>query len=175
MRTLLASALTAFLLSPIASAADSTETSTKPDTVEVKMDPTRGETKAKPDSTESKKKLDIVTTKSGLRYADLVSGKGSEAKMGSKAEVHYTLWFDQEGEKGKKIQSSKDGGKTFVCTVGQNLIAGWSEGMVGMKAGGTRQLWVPYELGYGESGHPAGIPPKQNLIFEIELVKMVKQ
>jgi folate-dependent tRNA-U54 methylase TrmFO/GidA len=72
---------------------------------------------------------------------------------------------------GKRLQSSKDRGQTFTCTLGQNLIEGWSEGMVGMKEGGTRRLFVPWKLGYGERGMGSMIPAKADLVFEIDFVK----
>ena len=115
----------------------------------------------------------IVTTKSGLRYEDLVVGKGPEAKNGDKVVVHYTLWLDNNGQKGTMIQSSKQGGQSFPFTVGQpGLIDGWNEGMLGMKAGGTRRLYIPSNLGYGRQGRPPVIPPSADLIFEIELLQI---
>lgn len=115
----------------------------------------------------------IVTTKSGLKYEDLVAGTGAEAANGQKVLVHYTLWHDVNGQKGEKIQSSKDGGQPFPFTVGQpGLIDGWNEGMVGMKVGGTRRLYIPSNLGYGPQGRPPIIPPNANLIFEIELLQV---
>ncbi len=127
------------------------------------------------EATEEAEALEMFTTESGVRYQDLVVGKGVKAAYGMRAECHYTLWFaDSTGlVKGKRFQSSKDRGKTFTCTVGQRLIKGWSDGMVGMKEGGTRLLYVPWQLGYGEKGRPP-LPGKQNLIFEIEFVRQVK-
>ncbi len=125
--------------------------------------------------TKEAKELEMFTTESGVRYQDLVVGKGVVAKYGMKAECHYTLWFaDSTGlVKGKRFQSSKDRGKTFTCTIGQGLIKGWSDGMVGMKEGGTRLLYVPWQLGYGEKGRPP-LPGKQNLIFELDFIRQVK-
>ncbi|RME22574.1 MAG: FKBP-type peptidyl-prolyl cis-trans isomerase [Candidatus Zixiibacteriota bacterium] len=112
-------------------------------------------------------------TESGVRYQDLVVGKGKECKMGSQVECHYTLWFaDSTGKKIKRFQSSKDTGRTFRCTLGYRLIKGWSDGMVGMKEGGTRRLIIPPELGYGKGGGP--IPPNQWLVFEIDFLKLIK-
>jgi len=155
------------LLATSAFAGDSTKADASSDSVSAQ--PEKTATKKQKDSVETK----LITTESGLQYLDLVVGEGKVAKNLMKVTCHYTLWFDEGNcEKGKKIQSSKDGaGTPFDCTIGQNLIPGWSEGMIGMKEGGTRELHVPYKLGYGERGHPAGIPGKQDLIFEIDFIK----
>jgi FKBP-type peptidyl-prolyl cis-trans isomerase len=114
---------------------------------------------------------EIMTTGSGLRYMDLVVGEGTVADNGMAVDVHYTLWLDANGEKGRKIDSSHDRGQLFPFTVGQaGLIAGWNQGMLGMKPGGTRRLYVPSDLGYGPNGRPPMIPGNADLIFEIELV-----
>ena len=129
-----------------------------------KADQAEAETPAEPE---------IITNPSGLRYQDLVVGEGKEAVKGMRVECHYTLWLaDSTGlGKGKRLQSSKDRGKTFECKIGYRLIQGWSEGMEGMKEGGTRLLFVPWRLGYGERGMGAMIPGKSDLVFEIEFVK----
>ena len=133
---------------------------------------------SKADSVEAKIKVDssgtelnFITTESGLKYSDLVVGTGKEAVNGMKVDCHYTLWFaDENGVKGKMVQSSKDSGNSFSFVVGaKGLIEGWNEGMLGMKEGGTRMLIIPPELGYGQGGGP--IPPNQTLIFELEFLK----
>jgi peptidylprolyl isomerase len=114
--------------------------------------------------------LKLTALPTGVKYYDIVEGKGVVCKLGTKVQVHYTLWFaDEKGEKGKRFQSSKDGGKPFDCTLGQRLIPGWSDGMVGMKEGGTRLLVIPPDQGYGQGGGP--IPANSTLIFEIEYLK----
>jgi FKBP-type peptidyl-prolyl cis-trans isomerase len=128
--------------------------------------------------TEKPKEPEMITNESGLRYQDLAVGEGKEAVDSMRVDCHYTLWFaDSTGlEKTEKIQSSKDGDKSFQCQIGVGLIPGWSEGMVGMKEGGTRLLYVPWELGYGANGHPSGmIPGKTNLIFEIDFIKSLSE
>ncbi len=123
------------------------------------------------------KKADIIhemiTTESGLRYEDVVIGTGTEATPKMALVCHYTVWFaDESGlKKTGKLQSSKDKGLEFNCRLGQGLIAGWSEGMVGMKEGGTRVLYVPWQLGWGDKGMGSQIPPKQNVIFEIDFIR----
>jgi FKBP-type peptidyl-prolyl cis-trans isomerase len=125
------------------------------------------------DADSSKAEPEIMTKESGVRYQDLVVGTGAEAVDHMQVECHYTLWFaDSTGlVKETRFQSSKDGdGTPFVCQLGVRLIPGWSEGMIGMKEGGTRRIYVPWELGYGAQGG-GPIPAKANLIFEIDFLK----
>jgi FKBP-type peptidyl-prolyl cis-trans isomerase len=110
-----------------------------------------------------------VTTDSGLKYQDTKVGDGKEAKKGDKVEVHYTGWLTS----GQKFDSSVDRGEPFSFTLGaRQVILGWDEGVAGMKVGGKRKLRIPYKLAYGEEGRPPKIPPKADLIFEVELLKI---
>jgi peptidylprolyl isomerase len=111
---------------------------------------------------------EFTTTESGLRYVDLVEGSGPAAETGQTVTVHYTGWL----EDGAQFDSSLDRGQPFTLVLGSgSVIPGWEEGLVGMQAGGTRQLVIPAELGYGEAG--AGpIPPNATLIFEVELLEI---
>lgn len=112
-----------------------------------------------------------VTTASGLRYTDEVAGKGPQAKAGQTVQVHYTGWLDQGGKKGQKFDSSRDRGKPFSFVLGQGqVIAGWDEGVAGMKVGGRRTLVIPASLGYGARGAGGVIPPNATLIFDVELL-----
>lgn len=167
MKILLYVTLAAFLLAGVAFCGDSTKVEKKADTTEAKK---------KTDSTEVKKKMEepeMKTTKLGVKYQDLVVGEGAECKDGSRVECHYTLFFaSPDGTKGERFQSSKDFGKPFICTLGQGLITGWSDGMAGMKEGGTRRMIIPPELGYGQGGR--GIPPNQTLLFEIDFIRLIK-
>lgn len=132
--------------------------------------------KKQEEKAEEKKMADIpfMKTKLGVEYYDIKEGTGKVCKMGSRFECDYTLWFaDENGEKKTRFQSSKDSGKRFQWTLGQGLIQGWSNGMEGMKEGGTRLLRISPELGYGEGGR--GIPPNTTLIFEIKLYRLIKQ
>lgn len=113
----------------------------------------------------------VVTNPSGLKYVDSVLGNGAEAKAGVVVVVHYTGWLDEDGQKGKKFDSSLDRGKPFSFPLGRGLvIKGWEEGVSGMKVGGKRKLMIPPALGYGSRGAPGAIPPNANLIFEVELL-----
>ncbi len=110
------------------------------------------------------------TTDSGLQYIDHVVGDGAEAATGQTVEVHYTGWLYVDGERGTKFDSSVDRGTPFSFTLGGRVIAGWNEGVVGMKVGGKRELFIPPDLGYGSAGAGGAIPPNATLDFEIELL-----
>ena len=115
----------------------------------------------------------MVRTPSGLGYEDTVTGNGSVAQSGKTVVVHYTGWLDEGGKKGQKFDSSLDRGRPFDFPLGGGMvIKGWDEGVAGMKAGGKRTLYIPYELGYGKRGHPPVIPPSANLIFDVELIQV---
>jgi FKBP-type peptidyl-prolyl cis-trans isomerase len=112
-----------------------------------------------------------TTTASGLQYWDIVVGTGDTAVPGKPVSVHYTGWLTS----GEKFDSSLDRGKLFVFSLGEGqVIKGWDEGVVGMKAGGKRQLRIPPTLGYGNSGAGGVIPPKATLIFDVELLEVGK-
>lgn len=118
----------------------------------------------------AEKKAEVVTTKSGLKYIDHQIGTGAEATTGKQVTVHYTVWLDENGKPGRKLDSSR-GAQPYTLKLGAGeVIKGWDEGLVGIKEGGKRELFVPSELAYGKQGHPAGIPPNAKLIFEVELV-----
>jgi peptidylprolyl isomerase len=110
----------------------------------------------------------------GLKYTDTTVGTGAEADPGHQVTVHYTGWLDQNGQKGKKFDSSLDRGQPFSFTLGAHqVIRGWDEGVAGMKVGGKRTLTIPPELGYGAQGAGGGvIPPNATLIFDVELLKV---
>jgi len=95
-------------------------------------------------------------------------GSGQEAKSGDKVTVHYVGVL----EDGTKFDSSLDRGQPFTFDLGASqVIQGWDLGVVGMKIGEVRMLYIPSEFGYGESGTPGGpIPPNANLIFQVELL-----
>lgn len=108
-----------------------------------------------------------VTTQSGLQYDDLKTGTGAAARFGSDVTVHYTGWLVD----GTKFDSSRDRDEPFGFALGQgNVIAGWEEGVAGMRVGGLRKLTIPPDLGYGAWGAGDVIPPHATLIFEVELL-----
>ena len=86
--------------------------------------------------------------------------------------MHYTGWLYARNTKGRQIDTSRDG-KPFAFEIGEGkVIAGWDEGIVGMKVGGRRTLLIPPELGYGAEGAGDDIPPNTPLIFDVELVEL---
>ncbi len=110
---------------------------------------------------------------SGLKYTDSKVGDGATATAGHKVSVHYTGWLSNNGEKGKKFDSSVDRGQPFSFGLGaRQVIRGWDEGVAGMKVGGKRTLVIPPELGYGAQGAGGAIPPNATLIFDVELLKV---
>ena len=114
---------------------------------------------------------ETVTTVTGLQYIDVLVGAGAEAKGGEKAVVHYTGWLYNDGEKGRKFDSSVDRGEPFKFPLGAGrVIAGWDQGVKGMKVGGKRTLIIPPALGYGARGAGGVIPPNAKLMFDVELL-----
>ena len=84
-------------------------------------------------------------------------------------ELHITDIQD-----GTKFDSSHDRGQPFQCVIGTGrVIKGWDQGLIGMKVGGKRKLFVPAHLAYGERQMGAVIKPNSNLIFEIELLEVL--
>lgn len=97
---------------------------------------------------------------------DTVQGAGKECtSVRDRVTVHYrgTLM------NGTEFDSSYKRGKPIEFALG-DLIQGWQEGIPGMKVGGKRRLTIPWQMAYGERGSPPNIPPRSDLIFEIELL-----
>jgi peptidylprolyl isomerase len=127
------------------------------------------------------KVVGIPKTLYAVRYVDALVGTGPLAQSSvigtsmadSKIQwytVKYTGWLTN----GTKFDSSYDhpGGEPFTFPQGAHrVIPGWDTGFEGMHLGGKRRLFIPYQLAYGEAGRP-GIPPKSDLIFDIELVSI---
>ncbi len=104
-----------------------------------------------------------------LESSDLIIGTGPAVKDGDTVSVQYVLATYSSG---KTIQSSWDG-QPFSFTLGKGqVIKGWDEGVVGMKAGGRRELIIPASLGYGASSPGAGIAPNDTLVFIVDLQKI---
>ena len=111
----------------------------------------------------------MTQTPSGLYYEDLEVGTGTEALGGMDVTVHYTGWLTD----GTKFDSSVDRGAPFVFPLGAGrVIAGWDEGVSGMRVGGKRKLVIPAELGYGNNGAGNAIPPGATLVFDVELLSV---
>ena len=108
-----------------------------------------------------------------LRQIDVKVGTGAPVRPRSCVYAHYTGWLTD----GTKFDSSRDtlpGGtpRTPISFPqgARRVIAGWDMGFEGMRAGGQRRLLIPYQLAYGEAGRPPVIPPKAELIFDVELM-----
>lgn len=109
-----------------------------------------------------------------LQSIDHKIGTGPEAVPGKTVSVHYTGWlFDAAApdNKGRKFDSSRDRGDAFQFPLGGGrVIAGWDQGVAGMKVGGQRTLIIPAALGYGARGAGGVIPPNATLVFDVELL-----
>jgi FKBP-type peptidyl-prolyl cis-trans isomerase FkpA len=108
----------------------------------------------------------MTKTPSGLAYQDKTVGTGTTAAAGKTVSVHYTGWLPD----GTKFDSSRDRNEPFDFPLGAgHVIAGWDEGVAGMKVGGRRLLVIPPALGYGPNG-TGPIPPNATLVFDVELL-----
>lgn len=104
-----------------------------------------------------------------LQVADLLVGNGKAAVKGALITTQYRGCL----EDGTEFDSSWSRGKPFQCVIGTGrVIKGWDQGIIGMQAGGKRQLRVPAHLAYGERSM-GSIPPNSNLVFEIELLEVL--
>ena len=105
---------------------------------------------------------------------DVKIGDGDLAEAGMSVAVHYTGWLHDPAasdNKGTKFDSSRDRGQPFRFGLGAGqVIAGWDEGVAGMKVGGQRTLTIPPEKGYGARGAGGVIPPNAILVFDVELL-----
>jgi peptidylprolyl isomerase len=112
-----------------------------------------------------------MTTASGLQIIDSKVGTGASPQPGQTCVMHYTGWLYENGQKGKKFDSSVDRNEPFEFPIGQKrVIAGWDEGVASMKVGGKRTLIIPPALGYGARGAGGVIPPNATLMFDVELL-----
>lgn len=112
-----------------------------------------------------------MTTASGLQVIDSVVGTGASPKPGQICVMHYTGWLYENGQKGKKFNSSVDRNEPFEFPIGKGrVIGGWDEGVATMKVGGKRTLIIPPQLGYGARGAGGVIPPNATLMFDVELL-----
>jgi FKBP-type peptidyl-prolyl cis-trans isomerase len=129
------------------SSADLTDTTVKP-TIEAPDDPAPTE----------------------LVINDIVEGEGAAAKDGDRVSVQYVgALYDT----GQEFDASWDRGEPFELTLGGGtVIQGWDQGLIGMKAGGRRELIIPADLGYGAQGSPPSIPADAALIFVVDMLSI---
>ena len=122
-----------------------------------------------PEASPSASPVSSQTMENGLKIEDLTVGTGNEAQSGKKVTVNYAGTLTD----GTKFDSSYDRGTPFSFNLGTGqVIAGWDQGVAGMKVGGKRRLTIPPELGYGATGAGGVIPPNATLIFEVELLRV---
>lgn len=117
----------------------------------------------------NKKKPGVTTLPSGLQYQVITQGTGARPRASDEVTVHYrgTLLS------GKQFDSSYERNEPLKIKLNQ-VIPGWTEGVQLMPTGSKYRFFIPYQLGYGENGAGADIPPYSVLIFEIELIKIGK-
>lgn len=105
-----------------------------------------------------------------LQITDIQLGDGKEVVKGALITTQYRGTL----EDGTELDSSYSRGKPFQCVIGTGrVIKGWDIGLMGMKVGGKRKLYVPAHLAYGERQVGAHIKPNSNLLFEIELLEVL--
>ncbi len=106
-----------------------------------------------------------------LVIEEIIVGTGDEATKGQTAVVHYVGVAASSGE---EFDASWNRGDTFSFPLGAGyVIAGWDQGVVGMRVGGRRRLVIPAHLGYGNAGAGGVIAPGETLIFVVDLVALV--
>ncbi|MFC1602240.1 FKBP-type peptidyl-prolyl cis-trans isomerase [Pseudomonadota bacterium] len=114
----------------------------------------------------------LVIDSSGLEWIVRKEGKGDKPKKGEGIVANYTGYLL---ENGKKFDSSYDRDRPFVEAIGMGkVIKGWDIAFLGMRAGERRVLFIPPELAYGERGAGQKIPPNATLVFDVELIRIIK-
>ncbi|MDY2860325.1 MAG: FKBP-type peptidyl-prolyl cis-trans isomerase [Candidatus Cryptobacteroides sp.] len=114
------------------------------------------------------KKDGVTVLPSGLQYKVLKSGEGRKPGRTDKVRCHYEGTFPN----GQKFDSSYDRNEPAVFGVNQ-VIAGWTEALQLMSEGSAWELYIPYNLAYGEAGAPGAIPPYSALVFKVELIEVL--
>lgn len=119
-------------------------------------------------------KMTRTRTASGLEYEVLQEGSGASPRPGQMVTVHYTGWLNKNGEIfGQPFDSSFKRNQPFSFKIGAgHVIQGWDEGVMSMKIGEKRRLYIPSQLGYGSRGAGAVIPANADLIFDVELLQV---
>ncbi|MBQ7870129.1 MAG: FKBP-type peptidyl-prolyl cis-trans isomerase [Prevotella sp.] len=117
---------------------------------------------------ENAKKEGVVTLPSGLQYQVIKEGEGRKPKATDSVKCHYEGFLTD----GTLFDSSVQRGEPAVFGL-QQVIAGWTEGLQLMSEGAKYRFFIPYMLGYGESGAGQSIPPYSALIFDVELIKVM--
>lgn len=115
--------------------------------------------------------IDVVPTETGMYVVVTEQGNGPKPVAGDNVKVHYTgMLLD-----GTKFDSSVDRDQPFEFVLGQGrVIRGWDEGIAMLNVGSKARLIIPSEMGYGERGAGRDIPPFSPLIFDVELIDIIK-
>jgi FKBP-type peptidyl-prolyl cis-trans isomerase FkpA len=101
---------------------------------------------------------------------DLSVGTGTEATLGRSVTVQYTGWLfypNAAQNRGPQIDTN-----TFTFVLGTTVIQGWTQGIQGMRVGGSRRLIIPPDLAYGATGRSPAVPPNSTLLFEVTLTNV---
>lgn len=117
---------------------------------------------------ENAKKAGVITLASGLQYKVLKAGTGRKPRRSDRVRCHYEGTFTN----GMVFDSSYKRGEPAVFGVGQ-VIAGWTEALQLMSEGSEWELYIPYNLAYGEAGAHGAIPPYAALVFKVELLEVL--
>lgn len=117
---------------------------------------------------ENAKKEGVVTLPSGLQYLVLTEGNGKKPKATDQVKCHYEGMLVD----GTLFDSSIQRGEPAVFGLNQ-VIKGWTEGLQLMQEGAKYRFFIPYDLGYGERGAGASIPPYAALVFDVELIEVI--
>ena len=114
----------------------------------------------------------IIETKSGLKYEDILIGDGLRAVPGKVATIHLIMWKDMNGIKGERLIDSYQGDSNSITfKLGtQKITDGLNMGVTGMRVGGKRRLYVPFNLSPKTKSGP--FPGNTDLIFEVELIEI---
>lgn len=137
-------------------------------------DATKKKSKAQQTTKSGNKKMTRTKTVSGLEYEVLQEGSGASPQPGNMVTVHYTGWLNKNGQpSGEAFDSSFKRNQPFTFKIGvHQVIQGWDEGVMTMKIGEKRRLYIPSNLGYGARGAGAVIPANADLIFDVELIRI---
>jgi FKBP-type peptidyl-prolyl cis-trans isomerase FkpA len=110
----------------------------------------------------------MTTTPGGVRYLDVQVGRGAEVQPGRHVTVEYRAWLP-DGTLFEERPNAAGWGPSEFLLGASAPVPGLNEGMTGMRAGGTRRIVIPSELGYGLVGRPAGVPDESTLVFEVRV------
>lgn len=117
---------------------------------------------------ENAKKDDVIVLPSGLQYRVIKQGSGRKPGKNDKVRCHYEGTLTN----GMKFDSSYDRNEPAVFGLNQ-VIKGWTEGLQLMAEGSVWELFIPYQLAYGEAGSHGSIPPCAALVFKVELLEVL--